>query len=356
MTKLNQIADFTNKQVFVGIDVHKKSWSVSLFYEDSYVRTISQPPSVDALDKFLRREFPGANYLCGYESGFSGFWLQRQLEQRKINCQVIHPGDIPHTQKRKTAKTDTVDSKSIAQALSAGTVHSIYIPNQEIESHRLLIRHRTRVINDIHRCKNRIRGLLLQFGFTVPEQYCNSWSKKFLVWLKTFPIDQSITRTTLNHMIGQLEALRSSLLLVNKDVRLLQESEKYKPLMTLLLSIPGVGPLTAITLITEIADIKRFRSFRQLNSFVGLYPSEYSSGEHQYKGNITFRHNKYLRKMLTESAWAAIRHDPALMLTFKDWEHRMTRKRALVKTARKLLSRIRYVWLNETMYEKGVAK
>lgn len=356
MTKLNQIAEFTNKQVFVGIDVHKKSWSVSLFFEDSFVRTFTQPPSVEALEKFLRKEFPGATYLCGYESGFSGFWIQRQLEQRKINCHVLHPGDIPHTQKRKTAKTDAVDSRSIAQALSARTVSSIYIPDPEIESDRLLIRHRDRLLRDIHRCKNRIRGLLLHFGYTVPEQYSSGWSNKFLDWLKTFPIDQSITRTTLNHMIGQLDVLRSSLLLVNKDVRLLQESDKYRPLMTLLLSIPGVGPLSAITLLTEIADIKRFRSFRQLNSFVGLYPSEYSSGEHQYKGNITFRHNKYLRKMLTESAWTAIRHDPALMLTFKDWEHRMTRKRALVKTARKLLSRIRYVWLNETMYEKGVVK
>lgn len=356
MTKLNQIADFTNKQIFVGIDVHKKSWSVSLFYEDSFVRTFNQPPSVEVLERFLQKEFPGAKYLCGYESGFSGFWLQRQLEQRRIACQVIHPGDIPHTQKRKTAKTDAVDSKSIAQALSAGTVSSIYIPDPETESDRLLIRHRERLLGDIHRCKNRIRGLLLQFGFTVPEQYSNSWSNKFLEWLKTFPIDQRLTRTTLNHMIGQLEVLRSSLLLVNKDVRLMQESDKYKPLMTLLMSVPGVGPLTAITLLTEIADIKRFGSFRHLNSFVGLYPMEYSSGEHQYKANITFRHNKYLRKMLTESAWTAIRNDPALMMTFKDWEHRMTRKRALVKTARKLLSRIRYVWLNETMYQKGVVK
>lgn len=354
MTNLRQFSDFADKQVFVGMDVHKKSWSISLFYEDELVKTFNQPPSADALAKFLQREFPGANYVCGYESGFCGFWVQRQLVQRGIDCHVLHAGDIPHTQKRKTAKNDKIDSREIARALSSGMVKSIYIPSHEIESNRLLVRHRDRVQRDIQRCKNRIRGALLQFGYEVPERFSNSWSKKFIEWLKTFDIEQGITRITLNHMIEQLEILRGSFLKVNRDLRLLQESEQYKPLMKLLLTVPGIGPLTAITLITEIADINRFGSFRQLNSFVGIYPMEYSSGEHEYKGSITFRHNRYLRKLLTEAAWIAIRNDPALLLVFKYWEKKMTRKRATIKIARKLLSRIRHVWINETPYIKGI--
>ena len=356
MTKLQQFADFTDKEIFVGIDVHKKSWSVSLYYENHYLRTFSQPPSADALSKLLRKDYPGANYLCGYESGYSGFWIQRQLLQKGINCHVLHAADIPHTHKQKTTKTDTIDSQGIAQALSAGTVHPIYTPDPETESHRSLIRHRKRVQLDIRRCKNRIRSFLLQFGYVVPERFGDCWSNKFIQWLKAFDIDQSVTRTTLNHMIEQLELLRGNFLRVNKDIRQLQRSERYNPLMPTLLSVPGVGPLTALTLITEIADIKRFGSFRRLNSFVGLYPMEYSSGEHEYKGKITIRSNRYLRELMIEAAWTAIRHDPALLLVFEEWKRRMTAKRAIVKIAHKLLSRIRYIWLNETTYVKGIVK
>jgi len=356
MTKVQQFADFTDKRVFVGIDVHRKSWNITLFFENHFLRTFTQPPSVDALYKLLRKDYPGADYLCGYESGFSGFWIKRQLHEKGINCHVLHAADIPRTNKQKITKTDTIDSRGIAQALSAGIVNSIYIPDPEIESHRSLIRYRTRLQRDIGRCRNRIQSLLIQFGYHVPEQFKDSRSKKYLKWLKSFDVNQQVLRTTLNHMIEQLEILRGNLLRVNKDIRQLQEEPQYKFLMAILTSVPGVGPLTAITLITEIVDIKRFGSFRELNSFVGLYPMEYSSGEHEYKGRITVRHNVYLRELLVEAAWTAIHHDPALLLVFEEWKRRMTVKRAIVKIARKLLSRIRHVWINETVYVRGIVK
>lgn len=356
MTKLQQFADFTNKKIFVGIDVHKKSWSVSLYYEQQYLRTFSQPPSTEALAVFLKREFPQANFTCGYESGFSGFWIQRQLQEKGLTCYVLHPGDIPHTVKHKTAKTDAIDSKSIASALSAGTVSSIYIPDPKTEHDRTILRYRQRLLKDIKRCKNRIKSFLFQFGIPIPDRYERSWSKPFVQWLNDISIEYPTGRLALSRMISQLELLRGSLLQVNKDLRLLQRSTEYKPLMDILTSVSGVGPLTAFTLILEIADINRFSSFRHLNSFVGLYPMEYSSGEHEYKGKITVRRNHFLRDILVEAAWTSIRHDPAMLLAYESWTQRMTAKRAIVKIARKLLSRIRYVWINKTVYVKGVVK
>lgn len=356
MTKLQHLADYTDKRIIAGIDVHKKSWNVTLYYENRFLRTFSQPPAVDALTSLLRHDYPGAHYLCGYESGFSGFWIQRQFQQKGIECYVVHAADIPSTQKHKTIKTDTIDSHSLAQALSAGTVHSVYIPDPETESHRSLIRYRKRILCDMRRCKNRIRSFLFHFGYIVPDQFGTNWSNRFIKWLKDFELNQSMSRTTLNHMIVQLELLRSRLLEINRDIRQLQQSERYNSLLKNLVSVPGIGPLTAITLITEIVDMKRFSSFRQLNSFVGLYPMEYSSGEHVYKGNITIRSNHYLRDSLVEASWVSIRHDPALMLVYQDWKCRMTAKRAIVKIARKILSRIRYVWMNETPYVKGLLK
>ncbi len=354
--KLHQLSEFTGINIYVGMDVHKKSWNISLFYGSDFLRSHTQPASVEALEKLLRREFPGANYMCGYESGFFGFWIQRQLAKKGIACKVLHAADIPQTGKRKTVKRDPIDSKSIGQALAAGMTNAIYIPDIDKEADRSLVRYRERLQKDITRSKNRIKGMLNQYGFIVPEKFEKSWSNKFVQWLKEFDQIKGSIRITIDHMTEQMNLQRGTLLKVNRDIRALQHSEKYKREMALLMSVPGIGPLTAITLLTEIMDINRFNSFRHLNSFVGLYPMEFSSGENEHKGSITIRHNKPLRRLLIEAAWTAVRHDPALTQIFQQWKVRMTAKRAVVKIARKLLSRVRYVWTTGTPYEKGIAK
>jgi transposase len=355
-TNLHQRVDFTNKNIFVGMDTHQKSWNITLYYEQDYLRNFTQPPSVDSLVKLLRRDYPRANFICGYESGLFGFWIQRQLESAGISCKVLHSADIPQSGKHKTVKRDSIDSKSIAQALAAGLIKPIHVPSIETEQDRNLIRYRDRLQKDITRCKNRIRGLLFQYGIDLTERYSKSWSKNFVKWLLEIEQINGSARIALNYMIEQLQLLKGSLLKVNRNVRLLQASEKYKQSMQLLMSIPGIGPLTAITLITELENIRRFSSFLQLNSFVGLYPMEHSSGENDYKGSITVRKNKFLRGLLIEAAWIAVRHDPALTLVFQEWKCRMTAKRAIVKVARKLLKRVRFVLMNETPYEIGIVK
>jgi transposase len=132
-------------------------------------------------------------------------------------------------------------------------------------------------------------------------------------------------------------------------------SKKYKELDYRLRTISGIGPLTAAALITEIGDMKRFSSFYHLNSFVGLMPMEHSSGERELKGRITVRKHKQLRSELVECAWAAKRNDPALALYYSEQIKRgKNGKAAIVKVARKLLSRIRCVWLTGTPYQIAV--
>lgn len=355
-TNLKQKVDFTNKNIIVGMDVHQNSWNISIFLDQKFIRSFTQPPSIDALEHLLRRDYPGATYLCGYESGFCGFWIQRKLQQQGIPCIVLHAADIPQTAKQKLMKRDPVDSKKIGDALSSEKVNSIYIPDEESERDRSLVRYRDRIQKDLTRSKNRIRSILYQFGIDMPEQYKKGWSNRFIAWLKESDQIHGSARTTLDFMVEQMILHRSMLLKVNRDIRALQNSEKYKQRMQWLVSIPGIGPLTAIILLVELVDIRRFSSFRQLNSFVGLYPMEHSSGEDEHKGAITIRHNKHLRKILVEDSWTAIRHDPALTLAFNQLTLRMTSKRAIVKIARKLLSRVRYVLMNETFYENGIVK
>jgi transposase len=129
------------------------------FLIGQFVRSFTQPASIEAIEHLLRRDYPGATYLCGYESGFCGFWIQRKLQQRGIPCQVLHAADIPQTAKQKIVKRYPVDSKKIGDALSSAQVNSIYIPDEESERDRSLIRYRDRIQKDLTRSKNRIRSI-----------------------------------------------------------------------------------------------------------------------------------------------------------------------------------------------------
>lgn len=160
----------------------------------------------------------------------------------------------------------------------------------------------------------------------------------------------------LNLLVEDTLILRQRLFTTNKEIRLLSQSEKYKPTYELLSSAPGIGLITAMTMITEIGDISRFESFTKFNSFIGLCPSEFSSGENVYKGKMTTRGNKTIRPLIIEAAWIAKRIDPALTLKFEELLKTKTVKRAIVIIARKLLSRLFTVWKTKIEYEKGVIK
>lgn len=270
----------------------------------------------------------------------------------------MNPADIPATHKDEVSKTDVRDARGIAMALQCGQLRGIYIPTVQQESDRSLVRQRKKIWRDLVRCKNRIKGFLDYTGIQLPDRFANSnWSKNFLQWLKELSFEYSSNRTTLDYMIREAELLRKELLSISNDIRKLMRSKEYKKLYYLLRTVTGIGPLTAASLITETGDMKRFPSFYELNSFIGLLPTEHSSGEREIKGRLTIRRHRQLRSDLIECAWTAKRTDPALSLFYNEQLKKGKEpKLIIVKIARKLLSRIRYVWLNEKPYEKAVIK
>jgi len=269
---------------------------------------------------------------------------------------VVNPADIPSTHKDEVSKTDARDARGIALSLQCGQLRGIYIPPPQQESDRSLVRHRKKIWRDLVRCKNRIKGFLDYTGVELPDKFSNSnWSKNFIQWLAEIKFAYPSSRATLNYMIKEMELLRKELLSISNEIRKLMRSKEYKKIYYLLRSITGIGPLTAALLIAEIGDMKRFPSFYELNSFIGLLPSEHSSGERESKGRLTIRRHRQLRSDLIECAWTAKRTDPALSLFYsKQLKKGKEPKLIIVKIARKLLSRIRYVWLTEKPYEKGV--
>lgn len=151
-----------------------------------------------------------------------------------------------------------------------------------------------------------------------------------------------------------VETIRKQKLSVLKEIRKLLIKQRYTDTAGYLCSVPGIGPITAASLLTEIDDIKRFETFEQLNSFVGFYPSQFSSGESIHHGNIIGRQHKRLRSLLIEAAWVAVKTDPAMTKRFIELKNKVGAKKAIIKIARKLLSRIRFVWINKVNYEKGI--
>jgi transposase len=243
-------------------------------------------------------------------------------------------------------------------ALQCGQLKSIYIPTLQQEADRSLVRQRKKIWRDLVRCKNRIKGFLDYNGVPLPDKFNNSnWSRNFISWLNDLQFDYSSAKATLTYQVRQAEILRKELLAISNDIRKLMRSASYKKLYYLLRTINGIGPLTAASLITEKGNMQRFPSFVELNSFIGLMPMEHSSGEREIKGRITVRKLRQLRSDLIECAWTAKRTDPAMSLYYNNQLKKGKEpKMIIVKIARKLLSRIRHVWLTDQPYVPSVVK
>lgn len=351
-------ANFAQHTIDVGLDVHKRSWNAAIFLDGIYVRNIHQPPSPKALQHYLLTHYPAAAYRCAYESGKFGYWIQRQFAGMGIDCLVVNPADIPSTHKDEVYKNDPRDARGIGGALAAGQLKSIYVPSLEQEADRNLVRQRKKIWRDLVRCKNRVKGFLDYQGIALPERFDNAgWSRNFIRWLEELQFEHVTNRQTLDYQLREVETLRKELLSISNVIRKLMRSKKYKALYYLLRSVTGIGPLTAAALLTEIGDMRRFSSFYQLNSFIGLMPMEHSSGERELKGRITVRKHRQLRSDLVECAWTAKRNDPALALYYTEQLKRgKNGKAAIVKVARKLLSRIRSVWLSGKPYQTAVVQ
>jgi len=152
--------DFTNQNIYVGFDVHKKSWKVTIMAENIFHKTFTQPPDPELLYNYLKKNFPGGNYHSAYEAGFCGYWIHESLKSMGIKSIVVNPADIPTTNKERVQKEDKRDSRKIARSLSSGTLVPIYTPSIQTLRDRSLMRARAMLVKDMVRYKNRIKAFL----------------------------------------------------------------------------------------------------------------------------------------------------------------------------------------------------
>ena len=348
--------NFCGMNIYAGIDVHKKSWSVTILVEDFEHKTFTQPPSVDKLYGYLIKHFPGATYHSAYEAGFSGYGNHRKLKELGINNIVINPADVPTTGKEKAGKTDKVDSRKIAKGLRSGSLTGIHVFKESHQDLRSFARMRHIMQRDVRRSKQRIKMFLLFNTISIPIELDNeNWSKAFEKWLDSLCFPTGEGRRAFEFLLSNYYFQKQEIRQINKELRA-HFRKYYKENYYLLRSIPGIGPLSAIAVITEIGDINRFSNINKLSSFVGLMPLTSSSGEVERVGGMTYRCNTYLRTILVEASWQAVRKDPAMLIYYREHASKGNGKRAIVKVAGKLLNRIRYVLKNKQAYEIGVVK
>lgn len=351
-TQSNKI-DFSNQNIYVGFDVHLKSWKVTILTEKVAVKTFSQDPNPELLFQYLKRNFPGGIYYSAYEAGFCGYWIHNKLISLGVKNIVVNPADIPTTNKERVQKEDKRDSRKIARSLRNGDLKAIYVPGLKTLEDRGLLRTRATMVKDLTRFKNRIKSFLHFHGIDFPESFSNPkshWSKRFITWLESIELTEESGKITLSSFIHQSKNLRATILDLTKQVQKLSQTEPYQNDVKLLRSLPGIGVLTAMTILTELETIMRFSNIDTLCSYIGLVPSTSSSGEEEKTGDITPRGHSVLRTAIIESSWTAIRHDPVLLKSHLDYCKRMEANKSIVRIAKKLLSRIKFVLKNKQPY------
>jgi transposase len=203
------------------------------------------------------------------------------------------------------------------------------------------------------RVKNRIKAHLAFNGIQI-DRDSSYWSGDFIGYLRNLPLDDGPSKSCLNIYLDELEQHRQRLANVLKELKSCIRQRNTGWIIDNIRSVPGIGFKTAMILYTEIMDIHRFKNLNHLKSYAGLVPSIHSSGETDRTGGLTHRRNSHLRYVLIESAWVAIRKDPVLLQTYHRLSKRMQKQEAIIRIASKLLSRIRYVWMNDCPYVPGV--
>jgi transposase len=343
-----------NKMVFCGIDIHKTQWNLCYFCDGEVLEKFPIQNNFEQLTGHTEKYYDSANSIhFVYEAGFSGFWLYRKLSALGYECLITPPNRIPSTLEK--VKTDKKDAEKLARFLAGGLLKKVFVPSPSMESDRQLLRLRVAEKNKLTRVKNQINSLLYLHGLMWSAETGSRWTKRFISWLEGLEFKEQNFRYILDKHLEEYHFLRTQIANITKTIRDLSRSRYYQKYFQDLTTCKGIGLITAMTFLLELGDISRFPNSISFSSYLGLTPSQHSSGEHIRLGHITREGNAHLRRVLIESAWTVIRYDPFLREKYERIKARGTNgKKAIVAVARSLAIRLRRCLLNDEPYVIGV--
>ena len=338
----------STKKVYVGIDVHKESWHLTVRSSGEEIFNGRVPGQYQSLKRILDR-YRGSRIKVAYEAGPFGFWLLDRLTQDGVETIVVPPSLIPIESGNKV-KTDKRDSRKLATLLERNMLKHVHVLTPEEREHRDLLRTRRQIIEHRNDVARQIKSKLLFYGIRSPFISSTRWSLQYVAWLKTITFETNYLKEAFELLIQMYEYLTRQIARINRAVALLCRDKRYRGRIKLLCTAPGIGRLTAIELLVELQDMTRFKSAEELASYIGLTPSEYSTGERTRQGRITRCGNKRVRTYLVESTWVLITKDPHLRATYLRLKSRRGGKRAVIAIARKFLIRLRRMLLDNVPY------
>lgn len=291
------------KCIWVGLDVHKESITAAILEGDAdEADVIKLPADLQKPRRLFRRLAKRGSVRSCYEASGVGFVVHRVLADDGFWCEVIAPTLIPRMAGDRR-KTDRLDAIRLARLYRGGHLTPVQVPSEEQEAVRSLVRLRLAYQRQITRTKHRINGMLLAQGHVFQGTKSN-WTKKHRAWLSKLRTQlEGPQGTCLAIELEHLEYLETQLRALDAEIERIAAREPYRETVEGLQCLRGVKTLTAMTLATEIGDIHRFRSPRALMAWVGLVPSERSSGARERRGPITKTGNGHVRRVLVEAAW-----------------------------------------------------
>jgi transposase len=287
--------------LFVGLDVHKAFISMCWLVDDGQNEETREIPNEPRAIARIFKKLAGLGEVRAcYEAGPCGYEVRRQLDAMGIHCAVIAPSLIPRRPGDRV-KTDRRDARKLARLYRAGELTPIHVPSTEEESVRDLLRCREDLVEDRVRQRHRLLKFLLRHGRIWRET--KNWSAAHWVWLRAQRFEEVAAQRTLDEYVAQLDFNSERISSIEVEIARTAESEPWKPLVARLRCLRGISCITALTFLAEIQDFRRFRSPRQLMSFVGMTPSIHASGGVGRPGSITKSGNAHVRRVLVEAAW-----------------------------------------------------
>ena len=304
-------------EVFAGLDVDKKSISVTFTDHQGLLKSMRMPYSVEHLVNHVRKHYGEKKVAFAYEAGPTGYGLYDGLKAHQYPCLIASPSMIPKAPGQRV-KTNRLDSRGLSENLRGGQLKSIHIPTTLYRELRHLTQLRDVVVSEMVAMKQRIKSLLLMEGLEFPPAPPGSqWSFLVKDKLKKLPCS-SVVRFKLDQLLDNLEFNEKQVLKSTREIRrFCQDDPELSQCIGYLKTLPGIGWIVTSQMMARIGDWRQIKNIRQLPAFLGLVPTERSTGERTERGSITHSGDPRLRSKLIQASWSAIRQDGELREFFR---------------------------------------
>ncbi len=341
--------------VFAGLDVDKRSISVTFTNHEGFIRSLRMPYSVEHLLNHVRKHFPDQKVAFAYEAGPTGYGLYDGLVAQAYPCLIATPSMIPKAPGQRV-KTNRLDSRGLSENLRGGQLRSIHVPSTIYRQLRHLTQLRDTFVSEMVAMKQRIKSLLLFEGIEFPAAPAGNGQWSFMVRDKLRKLLCSSTvRFKLDQLLESLEFSEKQVVKTTKEIRRFCQSDpELSQCIKYVMTVSGIGWIVASQLLARIGDWRELKNIRQMGGFLGLVPAENSTGDRTDRGSITHTGDGRLRSKLIQASWSAIRQDGELREFFRSvcqtHPRHLASRVAIVAVARKLSVRISVILMQQRPY------